>query len=110
MAPPRRRLVLSSFTLLVAAWMVLAVITGADTGLLYLSPALVLCAPLVLGRYVGEQQLADLADRPATRTSRRPSPLPMPRSRVRLMQRGGRLVASSLAKRPPPPVAAFLIP
>jgi hypothetical protein len=108
MAPHRRRLLLSSFTLLVAAWMVLAVVSGADTGLLYLAPALVLCAPLVLGRYVGEEQLADLAGRRATRTSRRPSPLPMPRSHVRLMQRGGRLVASSLAKRPPPRAAALL--
>jgi hypothetical protein len=27
---------------------------------------------------------------------------------VRLMQRGGRLVASSLAKRPPPPATALL--
>jgi hypothetical protein len=108
MAPHRRRLLLSSFTLLVAAWMVLAVVSGADTGLLYLAPALVLCAPLVLGRYVGEEQLADLAGRRATRTSRRPSPLPRPRSHMRLMQRGGRLVASSLAKRPPPRAAALL--
>jgi hypothetical protein len=108
MALPRRRLVLLSFTLLVAALSVLAVLTGAETGLLYLAPALVLCVPLVLGRYVGEEQLAGLAGRSAPRTSRRPSRLRVPRSHVRVMQRGGRLVASSLAKRPPPMVAAYL--
>jgi hypothetical protein len=108
MALPRRRLVLSSCTLLVAAWFVAAVLGGADTGLLYLAPALVLCAPLVVGRYVGEEQLAGLARRSARRAPRRSSRLRVPRSHVRVMERGGRLVASSLAKRPPPVVAAFL--
>jgi hypothetical protein len=108
MGPARRRVVLVTFTLLVAAWMVLAALSGVETGLLYLTPALALCAPLVLGRYVGEEQLAELAGRSAPRASRRPSRVPVPRSRVRVMRRGGRLVASSLAKRPPPAVAALL--
>jgi hypothetical protein len=109
MALPRRRLVLLWFALLVAAWIVLAVSSGADTGLLYLAPALLLCGPLILGRYVGEEQLAELAQRSPRCPARRASMLPVPRSRVRPMQRGGRLVASSLAKRPPPLAAAFLI-
>ena len=58
MALPRRRLVVVWFAVLVAAWTVLALLSGADTGLLYLAPALLLCAPLMFGRYVGEEQLA----------------------------------------------------
>ena len=108
MALPRQRLVVVWFALLVAAWTVFALLTGADTGLLYLAPALLLCAPLILGRYVGEEQLAELAKRSPRSSARRASRLPIPRSHVRLMQRGGRLVASSLAKRPPPPGTAFL--
>ena len=63
MALPGRRLVVGWFAVLVAAWTVLAVLSGADTGLLYLAPALLLCAPLIFGRYVGEEQLAELAKR-----------------------------------------------
>jgi hypothetical protein len=109
MALPRRRLVVVWFAVLVAAWTALALLSGADTGLLYLAPALLLCAPLMFGRYVGEEQLAELAKRSPRSPARRASRLPVPRSHVRLMQRGGRLVASSLAKRPPPPATAFLI-
>ena len=108
MALPGRRLVVLWFALLVAAWTVLAVHGGPDTGLLYLAPALLLCAPLIVGRYIGEEQLAELAKRAPRCPARRASRLPLPRSHVRLMQRGGRLVASSLAKRPPPPATAFL--
>jgi hypothetical protein len=109
MALPRRRLVVVWFAGLVAAWTVLALLSGADTGLLYLAPALLLCAPLIVGRYVGEEQLAELAKRSPRSPARRASRLPVPCSHVRLMQRGGRLVASSLAKRPPPRATAFLI-
>jgi hypothetical protein len=104
----RHRLLLLSFSLLVAAWAVFSVASGADTGLLYLAPALVLCTPLIAGRYVGEKQLAQLAGRSRSRPCRRPARLAVPRSHMRLMQRGGRLVASSLAKRPPPMVATLL--
>jgi hypothetical protein len=104
----RRQRVVLWFALVVAAWTVLAVLSGADTGLLYVAPALLLCAPLTVGRYVGEEQLAELAQRSRGRPGRGASRLPVPLSHVRLMQRGGRLVASSLAKRPPPPAAAFL--
>jgi hypothetical protein len=98
----RRRIAVSSFALLVAAWALLERLTGVETGLLYVAPALVLCAPLFCGRYVGERQLAGLAGRSAAPAIPRPAPQPMPRSHVRLMQRGGRLVACALAKRPPP--------
>jgi hypothetical protein len=107
--PPRRdRILLWSFTLLVLAWMVLQAVTGTETGLLYLAPALVLALPLLGGRYVGEEQLAGLArsaPHPATRPSKR---LVATHTFQRLMQRGGRLVASSMAKRPPPSRALLL--
>ena len=108
MAFPGRRSVVMWFALLVAAWTVFALLSGVETGLLYLAPALLLCAPLLFGRYVGEEQLAELANRSPRCAARRASRLPVPRSHVRLMQRGGRLVASSLAKRPPPPATALL--
>jgi hypothetical protein len=108
MVPPGRRLALLVLAMVVAAWVVLQALTGVELGLSYLAPALVLCAPLAVGCYVGENQLAELADRSPRRPARRACRLPLPRSHVRVMQRGGRLVAASLAKRPPPVNAAFI--
>jgi hypothetical protein len=108
MALAGRRSVVLWFALLVAAWTVFALLSGVDTGLLYVAPALLLCAPLIFGRYLGEGQLAELAKRSPRACVRRAARLAVPRSHVRLMQRGGRLVASSMAKRPPPPATAFL--
>ena len=81
-------------------------VPGLETGVLFLSPAIVLLASLLTGRYVGEGQIARLAGRDALR----PPPAPPagrahPASPLRgrmLMPRGGRLVAMSLAVRPPP--------
>src|SRR3954463_15479818 len=61
MAFPGRRSVVMWFALLVAAWTVFALLSGVETGLLYLAPALLLCVPLLFGRYLGEEQLAALA-------------------------------------------------
>jgi hypothetical protein len=108
MVPHGRRLALPVFAMVVAAWMVLQALTGVELGLSYLAPALVLCAPLAVGCYVGEKQLAELADRSPRRPARRACGLPLPRGYMRVMQRGGRLVAASLAKRPPPVNAAFV--
>jgi hypothetical protein len=74
--------------------------------LLGLVPALVLAVLLILGRYPGEKRLAELAGRAPAAPARRPARVSMPRSYVRVMQRGGRLVASAMAKRPPPRLAA----
>lgn len=101
----RDRLVPWTFALVVAAWMVAEALTGFQSGLLYLAPALVLALPLVLGRYVGEDQLAALAGRAAPPPCRRVARVARLRGRARAMQRGGRLVASGMAKRPPPAVA-----
>jgi hypothetical protein len=106
MAPRRDRLVLWAFGVVVAAWTAAEVLTGCQSGLLYLAPALVLALPLLLGRYVGEEQLVELAGREPAQLRQRVLRVAIPRSRARVMQRGGRLVASGMAKRPPPPVAA----
>jgi hypothetical protein len=108
MLPRRDRIVLWAFTLLVVSWMVAQALTSSETGLLQLAPALVLALPLILGRYPGENKLAELAGTSRAPIARGPSRIAMPRSYVRVMQRGGRLVASAMAKRPPPPLVALL--
>jgi hypothetical protein len=98
----RRRDRVVVWTFVVAAWMVAEALAGSDTGLLCLAPALVLALPLVLGRYVAEDRLAELSGRSVARPRRRSLKVARPRSHARVMQRGGRLVASAMAKRPPP--------
>jgi hypothetical protein len=87
-----------------AAFAVVLVVPGLGVGVLFLSPAIVLLASLLTGHYVGEQRLQRLAASFRLRR-RRPSraiaPAASPRRRA-LMPRGGRLVATSLAVRPPP--------
>ena len=90
---------LAAFALLLAS----LTLVGVPSDVLLTVPALVLALPMLAGRYVGEEQLARLAvafvvarRRPAsqpTRTTRRA---------LRCLPRGGRLLACSLAVRPPP--------
>jgi hypothetical protein len=104
----RNILVALAFAVAVAAWAAMEAFGVGEAGLLYLAPSLLLVAPLLFGRYVGEQRIAALAARPA-RSRRRPARgVRLPRAAERLMHRGGRLVASSMAKRPPPHVAQHL--
>ncbi|MEA2186647.1 MAG: hypothetical protein QOK16_1658 [Solirubrobacteraceae bacterium] len=87
-----------------AAFPVVLVVPGLDVGVLFLSPAIVLLASLLTGCYVGEERLARLAAAMRPGRPRRPRamrPASSPRRRA-LMPRGGRLVATSLAVRPPP--------
>jgi hypothetical protein len=78
-------------------------VTGLDTGLLLLSPALVVLLPLLLGRYLGEEHLERLAARFAPPGRPRPVSAPLPRRRPRAATvRGGRLLAAALAQRAPP--------
>ncbi|MEA2480821.1 MAG: hypothetical protein QOJ07_2743 [Thermoleophilaceae bacterium] len=102
MAPRRDRMAPWAFALLVVAWLAMEFLTGTEMGLLYLAPALVLALPLILGRYVGEEQLAVLTTASPAPAARAAADIPSPRSHVRVMHRGGRLVASAMAKRPPP--------
>ena len=90
---------LAGFTLVVAA----LTLVGVHSDVLLALPVLLFALPLLAGRYVGEERLARLAatflaarGRPTASlpTTARRSPLAVPR--------GGRLIAASLAVRPPP--------
>jgi len=98
----RHHLLALAFVTFVALWSALEALTVGGLGLLYLTPALVLVLPLLLGRYVGEERIAALASHPARARPRPARHLSLPRTAERVMHRGGRLVASSMAKRPPP--------
>ena len=94
----------------IAAFPVALYVPGMETGVLFLSPAIVLLASLLTGRYVGEDRLARLAAarRPPRRRdslARNPA-LAGAANRRPPMPRGGRLVATSLAVRPPPVLLA----
>ena len=88
-----------------AAFPVALIVPGIDVGVLFLSPAIVLLASLLSGRYVGEDRLSRLAAafRPHARRRRPRAAAPARRpSRHLPMPRGGSLLATSLAVRPPP--------
>lgn len=84
-------------------WAVVLALTGSTDLLLFLAPALLIAIPLVSGRYVGERLIARLvAER--TRWPRRSAvaSTATPRRPAIWLPRGTRLVAFSLAERPPP--------
>ena len=87
-----------------AAFAVGLIVPGLEVGVLFLAPAIVLLASLLSGRYVGEERLRRLAAafRPHRRRRLRPAATARaarPRAR---MPRGGCLVGTSMAVRPPP--------
>ncbi len=91
---------LSSLCLLAEAAGVLA------PALLYAAPLLIVALPLIAGRYVGEDRIVRLARaargrRRGERAPRLSIPLAVRRA-TRAVPRGGRLIAHSLAVRPPP--------
>ncbi len=97
-------------TLLAALLLPVAVVlnhgSGASLdGLMYLAPALVLVVVLLGRRYPGERVLERLREVRAARPRARAADAPRPRQRPREHQRGGRLIAVSLAGRAPPLVA-----
>ena len=79
---------------------------GADGDLLMLMPVLLVGLPLLAGRYVGEERLLGLASR-AERPARGPEPALHAALLCsgRVLPRGGRLIATALAVRPPPATA-----
>lgn len=104
----RHHLLALAVLAVVAVWSVLEASTGIELGLHYLAPAVILVVLLVLGRYVGEEKLVAFSTR-LSKPRRRPTfRLAIPRSADRVIHRGGRLVAASLAKRPPPHRAPHL--
>jgi hypothetical protein len=77
---------------------------GVSTDVLLIGPLLCVAIPLLGGRYIGEEQLAKLAAAVASR--RRPrraiAAAPKPRRAPVLVVRGGRLLGTTHAIRPPP--------
>jgi hypothetical protein len=101
---PSRRTCIALLAAALAAFGLALLLPGMETGVLFLSPAIVLLASLLTGHYVGEQSLARFAAASRPRRSRATACAPAGAAR-RLraqMPRGGRLVATSLAVRPPP--------
>jgi len=76
---------------------------GVDSDVLLALPALLLALPLLAGRYVGEERLARLVAAFVPMRRRAAGSLPPTARRTpRALPRGGHLIASSLAVRPPP--------
>jgi hypothetical protein len=103
----RRRLLLYAATLGLLGAAACAALPGGGEALAYLLPALLMMVALAARWYPGERTLLRLA---RGRHARRPTGEGAngPRQpRRALLPRGGRLIASSLAVRPPPPASVF---
>jgi hypothetical protein len=83
-------------------------LVGVHSDVLLAAPVLVFALPLLAGRYLGEEQLARLAEAFLVRR-RRPAVTIAPHARrsERRLPRGGRLIAAALAVRPPPAAASL---
>jgi hypothetical protein len=98
----RDRLLAGGLLAITVGWSLALAALGSTEAILYMAPAMLVSLPLALGRFVGEEILALL------RTPRAPRPRPQRKSRpvVAVARRpaafGGRLIATFLAKRPPP--------
>lgn len=89
---------------LTLCWVAALALTGSTEALLFLAPALLIVIPLIGGRYVGEELIVKLATRRAR--PRRRTAISSVRPLAPVVEarrpRGNRLIAFSLAKRPPP--------
>ena len=98
----RDRHLLLGLAALVLALMCLP-LAGVHSDVLLAAPVLVLVLPLLAGRYVGEERLARLAAAFAPARRRPAAALrPAVARAPRVLPRGGRLIATALAVRPPP--------
>jgi hypothetical protein len=90
-------------TVLACVW--IGHVPAVSDGLAYLGPAAFAFVLLWLGRYPGERSILALSRR---RNRRRPSGAQSSRCplRERRMPRGGRLLATALAGRAPPPLSS----
>jgi hypothetical protein len=87
----------------VAAVLVAHFVAGMGEGVAMLAPALLLFAALLTGRYFGEDTIARVRRTRQAPTRSRAVRRPAPRwTARRSVPRGGLLLASSLATRPPP--------
>jgi hypothetical protein len=88
---------------LTCCWALTLAISGSSDGFLYLAPALLIVFPLLAGRYLGESLVIKLASRGRPRRHpRRANVRPAPKAPAVWLPRGTRLIAFSLAERPPP--------
>ncbi len=102
----RLLLALAGLTLALAS----LTLVGVPSDVLLSGPVLVLALPLLAGRYVGEEQIARLAAAYVATRRRPASALAASARRSRQpLPRGGRLLACSLAVRPPPAHAALTV-
>lgn len=103
--PRPDQLLLLGLAALTAALVVVMTLVGAED-LLHTLPLLVLLLPLVGGRYLGEERLIALVRSRAPRRPVRAAHAPRPVRTPLSLPRGGRLIATSLAVRPPPAALA----
>lgn len=98
------RLTAWSALVLTVCWALALALTGSTDVLLFLAPALLIAAPLIAGRYLGEELIVRLVERRHGRRRRlaalRPQAAPSVPSVW--LPRGALLIAFSLAERPPP--------
>jgi hypothetical protein len=90
---------------LTSCWALALAFSGSTDTLLYLAPLLLLAAPLVAGRYVGESLVLKLASIGRRRRPRPRRARPLPKAPSVWSARGARMIAFSLAERPPPAAA-----
>jgi hypothetical protein len=106
--PRRDRRVLVALTLLSSLCLLAEAAGVLAPALLYAAPLLLVALPLIGGRYVGEERIVRLARavrRRRPRAATRASAPAGARWALRAVPRGGRLIAHSLAVRPPPAAA-----
>ncbi len=95
-----------AFLALTALWSLTLAAIGSHEALLFMAPALLLVLPLAFGRYLGEKRLESArarlsrSARPRLRVTQPPAPR-LEDARL-VLPRGGSLIATALAKRPPP--------
>jgi hypothetical protein len=106
--PARDQRLLLGAAFATSALLLIAALAGHPELLPYAAPLFLLAVPLLAGRYVGEERLERIRSglRPARRRPPRTAAPPARRRPMALFPRGGRLIAHSLAERPPPALAA----
>jgi hypothetical protein len=102
--PARDQRLLLGAALATSVLLLLASLAGHADLLLYAAPVLLIAVPLFGGHYVGEDHLERIgsAFRRAPLRAPRAETSPALRRPVSALPRGGRLIAHSLAERPPP--------
>lgn len=83
-------------------WALALALAGSTDALLFMAPALLLVAPLIAGRYVGEGLIERLGERLGRPRRLASSPASTPHPPAVWRPRGSGLIAFALATRPPP--------